>query len=449
MKEYNNLIQIHKALEHSLVLPYHKIISRPIVADIVRNTLEEVRNLIKEKKIENVTTEYIINECVKSLEYAKKSRLQVVINATGTILHTNLGRSPINKNIWDNARDVNIYSNNLEYDINLQKRGKRATFLYKLISKITSFESALVVNNNAGAIFLILTSLAKGREVIVSRGEQVQIGGGFRVPDILREAGCTLVEVGTTNITTIDDYKNAINENTAFILKVHTSNFKIRGFSDSPSLALLRKSIDKNIPIIYDEGAGILDDESTDHEDIYKAFNANIDLVCFSGDKIFGSVQAGIIAGRSDLINIISKHPLMRAFRVGKTIISILEEYAINKLNNSDDAINYSKKILDESMIEAKRKASILYRHLKEHDVSVTEASVETGGGAMPDTYFPSYALSIKHKNIKKVLSDMQMSSIPIIAKIKNDAILIYTLTIDTSHINYVKETLLDILNKN
>jgi len=446
VKEHNNLIQIHKALEHSLIMPYHKIISRPVVADIIRDTLESIRNL----KIENITTEYIINECVKNLEYVKKSRLQVVINATGTILHTNLGRSPINKNIWDNATDVNIYSNNLEYDINLQKRGKRATFLYRLISKITSFESALVVNNNAGAIFLILTSLAKGREVIVSRGEQVQIGGGFRVPDILREAGCKLVEVGTTNITTIDDYKNAINENTAFILKVHTSNFKIRGFSDAPSLADLRKNIDKSIPIVYDEGAGILDDESNDDEHIYKAFKANIDLVCFSGDKIFGSVQAGIIAGRSDLISIISKHPLMRAFRVGKTIISILEEYAINKLNNSDYAISYSKKTLEDASGQAKRKAiTLLSRQLKEYDVSVTEASVEIGGGAMPDTYYPSYALCIKHKNIKKILSDMQNADIPIIAKIKNDTILIYTLTIDANHMNYVKDTLLNILNKN
>ena len=440
------LIQVHTALEDEQIKPYHEILSRALVADIIRETLDEIRALIKENKDILIDKDYIIDRCVANIKFNAKKRSQVVINATGTLLHTNLGRSPLNEDIWDSVKDINIYSSNLEYDINKMKRGKRGSFLSILMSKITGFESSLVLNNNASAIFLILKALAENKEVIVARAEQVQVGGGFRIPDILKEAGCKLIEVGTTNITTIDDYLNAITDNTALVLKVHSSNFKIRGFCDFPSLETLRKKIPANIPIVFDEGAGILDESFCEEEHISKARKAGVDLICFSGDKILGSVQAGIISGRTDLVEKIQKHQLARAFRVGKTVLSILEEFAIRKLNNHDSALSYCERMLKLDKKKVHSKALRLSKGLKNYGVTIVPALIETGGGAMPDTYYDSFALEIKHDDIKKVFKQMQNASTAIVCKIKNDSILLYPITIDEKHMKYVKATLDNIL---
>ena len=328
-----NLIQTNTVLEHDSIKPYHKILSRPIVTDIIREILEKLRAELKNNPNTHYSKEDIIKLCETRLKEKSNLPIKRVINATGTIMHTNLGRSPIDEDIWQEVKDLNIYSNNLEYNINKEGRGLRGEFLYTLLAKLTGAEDALVVNNNAAAVFLILKTFAEEKEVIVSRGEQVQIGGGFRIPDILREAGAKLVEIGTTNIVTVNDYKEAITENTAMILKVHTSNFKIRGFVKSPSFKKIKDAIPNNIPLVYDEGAGIFDESMSEEEHIKSALKAGVDLVCFSGDKMFSSVQAGIIVGKKEYIAKIYKHPLMRAFRCGKTVLSILEKNVIKRLN--------------------------------------------------------------------------------------------------------------------
>ena len=202
-----NLVQTNVVLEDNSIKPYHKILSRPIVTDIIREILEKLRSELKNNPNAHYSKEDIIKLCEIRLKEKSNLPIKRVINATGTIMHTNLGRSPIDEDIWQEVKDLNIYSNNLEYNINKEGRGLRGEFLYTLLAKLTGAEDALVVNNNAAAVFLILKTFAKEKEVIVSRGEQVQIGGGFRIPDILREAGAKLVEIGTTNIVTINDYK--------------------------------------------------------------------------------------------------------------------------------------------------------------------------------------------------------------------------------------------------
>ena len=431
-----NLIQTNIVLEHESIRPYHKILSRPIVTDIIRETLEKLRAELKNNANTAYSKEDIIKLCEIKLKEKSNLPIKRVINATGTIMHTNLGRSPIDEDVWQEAKELNICSNNLEYNINKEGRGLRGEFLYTLLAKLTGAEDALVVNNNAAAVFLTLKTLASSKEVIVSRGEQVQIGGGFRIPDILREAGAKLVEIGTTNIVTVNDYKEAITENTAMILKVHTSNFKIRGFVKSPSFKKIKDTIPSNIPLVYDEGAGIFDESMSEEEHIKSAIKAGVDLVCFSGDKMFSSVQAGIIVGKKEYIEKIYKHPLMRAFRCGKTVLSILEKTLIKRLNTSGQFRGYCERLLaiDENII--KQKALKIINDLKGFDV--VQEYIETGGGAMADTFYTSYAISFKPKNIKDTIKYLHNLDIPIIAKVKKDYILMYVITIEERDINYV-----------
>lgn len=444
-----NLIQVNTVLEHESIKSYYKILSRPIIADIIRNTLERLRNDLKNKNDSNLSLskEEIIKLCEKRIKSKSNLPIRRVINATGTIMHTNLGRSPIDLDIWDEVKFLNVYSNNLEYNLNKESRGLRGEFLYSLLSKLTGAEDALVVNNNAAAVFLILKTFASGKEVIVSRGEQVQIGGGFRIPDILREAGANLIEIGTTNIVTIKDYKEAISENTAMVLKVHSSNFRIRGFVKYPSLKNIRDAIPSNIPLVYDEGAGILDENMSEEEHIKSALKSGVDLVCFSGDKIFSSVQAGIIVGKKEYISKIYKHPLMRAFRCGKTVLSILEKYAIKRLNSVGQFKGYCERLLEIKPETIKEKALKIIENLK--GFNLIEETIETGSGAMADIFFPSYAISFKPKDIKLTVKFMHDLEIPIIPKVKKDSIILYVITIDDNDIDYIKESLSKIVENN
>ena len=435
-----NLVQTNVVLEDNSIKPYHKILSRPIVTDIIREILEKLRAELKNNPNAHYSKEDIIKLCEMRLKEKSNLPIKRVINATGTIMHTNLGRSPIDEDIWQEVKDLNIYSNNLEYNINKEGRGLRGEFLYTLLAKLTGAEDALVVNNNAAAVFLILKTFAKEKEVIVSRGEQVQIGGGFRIPDILREAGAKLVEIGTTNIVTINDYKEAITENTAMILKVHASNFKIRGFVKSPSFKKIKDAIPSYIPLVYDEGAGIFDESMSEEEHIKSALKAGVDLVCFSGDKMFSSVQAGIIVGKKEYIAKIYKHPLMRAFRCGKTVLSILEKNVIKRLNTEGQFKGYCERLLSIREEAVKQKAFRIINDLKGFDV--VEEYVETGGGAMADTFYSSYAISFKPKNIKETIKYLHNLDTPIISKIKKDYVLLYVLTIEERDIEYVYNVL-------
>jgi L-seryl-tRNA(Ser) seleniumtransferase len=266
----------------------------------------------------------------EQLKLREHAHLQLIINATGVLLNTNLGRAPLSVAALDAMRSVAAGYSNLEYDLEEGERGSRQSHVRALIAELTGAEDALVVNNNASAVLVVLGALAAGRDVIVSRGELVEIGGGFRVPDVLRQSGARLIEVGTTNRTRVGDYAAALSDETALLLSVHPSNFRIMGFTESPPLAALAALAHQHaLPLVHDLGSGCflatehwgLAHEPTPHESIA----AGVDIVCFSGDKLLGGPQAGILAGRRDLLERIARHPLMRAVRIDKLTLAALE----------------------------------------------------------------------------------------------------------------------------
>ena len=264
---------------------------------------------------------------------AARRRLGRVINATGVILHTNLGRAPLPAEAWSAAAAANTGYSNLELDLATGSRGRRGGLAAELCALAAGAEAALVVNNNAAALFLILSCFARRREVLVSRGEQVQIGGGFRIPEILALSGARLVEVGTTNVTTVEDYTEAAGLNTAMALVVHSSNFRIRGFTEKPPLERLARVLPKDVILAVDQGSGALAEGVRGEQAAGRCLEDGAHLVCFSADKLLGGPQAGLIAGRSDLIQALSRHPLHRIFRPGKTVLSLLEECLVRRLN--------------------------------------------------------------------------------------------------------------------
>ena len=444
-----NFASVDKLLEDERIKPLHLILSRPICADVIRTVLAALRTETDEDTSYNYDA--IVAKCLTALQIKIKRPLQKIINASGTILHTNLGRSPLSKELWRQAEFLNTNHINLEYHINQQKRGGRAGFVNELLCKLTGAEAALVVNNNAAAIYLILKTLAGEGQVIISRGELVQIGGGFRIPDIMAEAGSRLVEVGTTNITTVDDYIHAITEHTKLLLKVHSSNFKIRGFTSSPSIKELRAALPSHIPLVYDEGAGVLEAGLSEDISIKQALKEGADLVCFSGDKFLGSVQAGIIVGKKAYIDRLAGHPLMRAFRCGKVILSLLEASLIDKLNNSERPIGYAAQLLAIKPTKVKAQAERLAKALPVGLAEVIEADVEVGGGSLPDEFYPSYAVAINCKvslKVNQLVTALHNLPVPILGRVAEDRLLIYLLTIKEEDMDYAAEALVKILGK-
>jgi L-seryl-tRNA(Ser) seleniumtransferase len=309
--------------------------ARATVTEALRRVLQETRQSIMEDEYNGeISAGTIEGELVRALDerLKKESRgnLREVINGTGVVIHTNLGRSPIaEKAVGDLARLSGVYVN-LEYDLESGSRGSRHDIVRDLLRGITGAEDCMVVNNNAAAVLLVLSAMASGKEVIVSRGELVEIGGSFRVPEVMEQGGARLVEVGTTNKTYIEDYRRAINENTGLLLKVHTSNYRICGFTRQASreeLAALGREF--GIPVVEDLGSGMfvdLGEYGIGHEPtVQDSIRSGMDIVTFSGDKLLGGPQAGIIAGRKEYIRKIAKHPLARAVRVDRLTLSVLE----------------------------------------------------------------------------------------------------------------------------
>ena len=308
-------------------------IPRKIVVDSTREEIEKLRQRIK-TGLDELELNKLISSLDKSIILNAKEKnsynLRPVVNATGIVIHTNLGRSLIGEKILEQMKNISTRYSNLEYDIDNGTRGSRYSHLEDVVANIVGGEAALVVNNNAAAVLLTLSTLAKNKEVIVSRGELIEIGGAFRVPEVMEQSGSKLVEIGTTNKTHLRDYENAITEETGALLKVHTSNYKIMGFTSSieaRELYALKKKYD--IPLIEDLGSGVLIDLSKygiSYEPTVKdSINSGVDIVTFSGDKLLGGPQAGIIVGKRKYIEAMKKNPLTRAFRVDKFTIAALE----------------------------------------------------------------------------------------------------------------------------
>lgn len=369
---------------------------------LVKDEIEKYRTLIKNREITDFSIDEIINNIISNSKKVQGGNLKKVINGTGVIIHTNLGRSILNEQIGKRILETSTNYNNLEYDIKLGKRGDRNSHIEKLITKITGAESALIVNNNAAAVILCLNEFAKNKNVIVSRGELVEIGGAFRIPDIMELSGAKLKEVGTTNKTHLWDYENAITEETSMILKVHTSNFKISGFVESTdNLSIAKLGKEKNVITMEDLGSGILIDLSkygiTKEPTVQESVKSGIDLITISGDKLLGGPQCGIILGKKEYIDRLKKNQYLRAFRVDKLVLTALETTLEFYLDEREAVREIpTLKMITEDKEVVYKKAETLQKMFDEIGIQtkIIKSLAKIGGGSMPEECVDSFALA-------------------------------------------------------
>lgn len=439
-----SLPSVDEILKSDKGLAWQETFPRRYVLKAIREIIEEKRQAILRDELKEISPESLLPDIQNRIERLSSFSLKPVINATGVVIHTNLGRSVLSEEILENVKKVACGYSNLEYDLEKGERGKRYSHIQRLLNEITGAESSLIVNNNAAAVFVCLSALAKGKEVIVSRGELVEIGGSFRVPDVMASSGAILKEVGTTNKTHLYDYESAINENTALLLKVHQSNFRTIGFTKQIEIdELVTLGRKHNIPVMFDLGSGCLIDlkpygvhiEPT-VQDIVKS---GCDIVTFSCDKLLGGPQGGVIVGKTELIEKIAKNPLMRAVRIDKLTLSAFEAVLMHYLDEekAKKEIPTLKMLLqdvNEIKDRAKRIAMRLRREVKEDiaNIEVIADSSQSGGGALPEIEFKTYVVAIKPKklSVNKLEERFRHGNPPIIARIKEDALIIDARTV-------------------
>ncbi len=467
MKDIKSLLSSLPSVDEVLKSPsgiqWQEKYSRRHVLQSVREVIDSYRQAIISGKIENAGYHVIHEEIHKKLEDLAEYNLKNVINATGIVIHTNLGRSVLSEAVMQHVKDIATGYSNLEYDIEKGVRGKRYSHIQSLTNQLTGAESCLIVNNNAAAVFVCLNTIAKDREVIVSRGELVEIGGSFRIPDIMKSSGAILKEVGTTNKTHISDYEKALTEHTALLLRVHQSNFRMTGFTQNPSLEeLVSISRKFNLPLMFDLGSGCLIDlkpygihiEPT----VQDVLKAGVDIVTFSGDKLLGGPQGGIIAGKSELIEQISKNPLMRAVRVDKMTLAAYEATLTAYLDEekAKTTIPTVRMLMENKETIKKRAKKVLLKLKKKANFSIHEMahifiasdSSKSGGGALPEIEFMTYAVAVKpYKMSAGALGQkLRVNSPHIIARIQDDMVLLDMRTVQDSEIERMVDGIINAL---
>ena len=397
------------------------------IRDVLKNVRLEIQN---GREIENIK-KHIFKILENDLKKISHSSIKNVINGTGIILHTGLGRAPISDKVINNAMQKISPYTNIELDLRSGKRGERNKHVTNLISIMTGTESALVVNNNASAVLLMLNTMAEGKEVIISRGEQVEIGGSFRIPDVIVKSGCKMIEVGTTNKTHLKDYENAINKNTGAIMVAHTSNYKVMGFTHTVELSELGKlARKKRIPLLVDLGCGALADfkqiDLPDEPNVLSYVKAANGIFTFSGDKLLGGPQAGIICSKKSFIKKIHQNPLYRAMRCDKIIFSVLEEVLRTYLKSDNiHENNLTIKLFKRKKIELEKIANTLLDKLpskivEKYNLCIKETAVEAGSGSLPLEKLPSIAIVVKSGMKMNDLSEkFRMASTPVLGYIK------------------------------
>ena len=427
-----------------------------MVLECSRNVIDNLRKNILYGDVEKFDTDTIIMNIKSELSSQTTVNLKKVINATGIVLHTNLGRAVIGKRVAENVFNAVSGYSNLEYNIEEGKRGSRHDHARDLLTKLCGTEDAMIVNNNAAAIMLALGAIAQNKEVVVSRGELVEIGGSFRVPEIMELSGNILKEVGTTNKTHDSDYVNAITENTGAFLKVHTSNFKISGFTESVDINTMCKlGHENNLPVIYDLGGGALLDLEQfgihDEPNVPKILESGVDILTFSGDKLLGGPQAGIIVGKKKYIDLMKKHPLARAVRVDKFTLSMLCEtlkcYLDPEIAVRDvPTISMIAQNIDQLTAKCKK-----FMKLIENDIECTLDIDygQVGGGSVPTQMIESAVCRITDNRISadRLEKALRLGKIPIIARISKDNVLLDIRTIDESEFSIVADALFKAFN--
>lgn len=452
--------KVDEVLECEVVLQLLKNVPRELVLEAIREELDRVRFAIKNEELALEDMEDIFGEIVTRVErkaFEKYSfKLKRVVNGTGVVIHTNIGRSLVSPEVMDNISDIAVNYSNLEYNLEKGERGSRYDHLEDIITRITGAESAMVVNNNAAAVMLVLSSLARGKEAIVSRGELVEIGGSFRIPDVMEQSGAKLVDVGTTNKTHLRDFENAISEDTGVLLKVHTSNYRILGFTSNVSAEELKPLKEKyNIPIVEDLGSGVLVDLSNyglEYEPtVQSSVDKGIDIVTFSGDKLLGGPQAGIIVGKKEYIDEMKRNPLTRAFRIDKFTISALEA-TLSIYLEGEEALRKipTLKMITMPLAEIEAKAEKLYELLDDQidrdyfKMEIVDDYSEVGGGSLPLEKLDSKCIkiSLDNKSISSFERCLRHSRVPLIARLYKDNLYIDLRTIREDEFDLVLESI-------
>ena len=427
---------------------------RSIVLETIREVIELNRKeIINSNKYLDINIESIVNDVIYKVKLKYSLSLKKVINGTGIVIHTNLGRSLVSEQIKDDLFSIATRYSNLEYDIENGERGSRYTHLTDIIKRLTGAEDVLVVNNNASAVLLSLNTLAKEKEVIVSRGELVEVGGSFRIPSIMEFSGAKLNEVGSTNKTHLKDYEESINENTGAIMKVHTSNYKILGFTESVEVDKLSNLSKKyNVPLIEDLGSGVFIDLSkyglSYEPTVLDSLKNGADIVTFSGDKLLGGVQAGIIVGKKEYIQKMKKNQLTRALRVDKLTICALEATLRMYLDEENAIKNIpTLRMLTYSIQELEKKAVGLYdkiKDLKDFDIKISDSKSQVGGGSMPLEFIDSKVIEIipKKISVSSLEKKLRLSKSHIIGRIKDEKYILDVRTIFEDEFDLIYEEL-------
>jgi len=445
--------------------PEIKLLMTDFNPEIVKHFIRQTINHFREKfkvDAEIPEKEEILKQLHLSLKKLTSKSLKPVINATGIVVHTNLGRAPYGeKHLADTFKVLKGYSN-LEFDLENADRGSRYTHVTELLRFLTGAEDVLVVNNNAAAVMLILRAFCKNREVIVSRGELIEIGGSFRMPDIMKASDCKMVEVGTTNKTKIKDYENAITKKTAMLLKAHQSNYIIKGFTHEASLdELVNLGKTAGIPVFYDMGSGLLTKANIeilkDEPDVKSTLAHGVDLVSFSGDKLLGGPQSGIIAGKKELIKKLKNEPMTRALRVGKTTLALLETVCLSYLDQKKlDEENPVFKMMGASPESLKIKAETLAHLLVASNLhcKIVISSGQTGGGALPDKTIHSFAVQVEFPDLSRkdktafaenIFKKLLLIETPLLGILRKGTLLFDVLTIPDEQIKEAAQIIVGI----
>ena len=460
---YRSIPKVDVLLESQTIQEMIERYSRDSVMEAIRAEMDNLRAFIGGCDEEDKAQEQIallVSHIGDAVEKMHTPNMKKVINGTGTILHTNLGRAPISREHMKKAFDIVTGYSNLEYNLEEGRRGERYSHFEKLLCKITGAEAAMAVNNNASSVLLILSSLAKGGEVIVSRGELIEIGGKFRIPDVMTQSGATLVEVGTTNKTHVSDYEENITEETKALLKVHTSNYKIVGFTESVGIdELMPIAKEHGIPVIEDLGSGVLIDLSkyglTYEPTVQESVAKGADVVCFSGDKLFGGPQAGIIVGKNKYIDMMKKNQLTRALRIDKFTAAALE-LVLQEYLSEEQAVQHIPvlRMITEPLDEVARRARSLARTIRSTDipakVDVVSCESQIGGGSLPMERIPSMAVAIrpKYESVAALEDQMRHLTVPMIPRTVNDTIMLDVRTVETEDFKLIAAELQELLGQ-
>src|SRR5260221_4090148 len=451
---------VDELLAQPRLMALSKRVDRNLVVEVARAVLADLRGRIAEDSnwtaisLDGASVEELISAQVEKI---LSRSLQPVINATGVILHTNLGRAPLTESVVREFRRSATQYSNLEYDLEAGARGKRDVHTGELLTRLTGAEASIVVNNCAAAVLVTLAALARGGEVIVSRGELIEIGDGFRIPEIMEQSGAVLREVGTTNRTRIADYENAINEKTCVILRVHPSNFTVSGFTEKPEVAeLIALGQRTRLPVVEDLGSGCLVDlspvginEPTARESVEAGFS----LVLFSGDKMLGGPQAGIIAGKKELVQKVRRHPLFRALRVDKLTIAAMEATLHAYLRGAWKEIP-ALRMMQMSFEEISARTDAFYRTLSakianaDAEVEIGDGRSLVGGGSTPAQSLPTRVIgfaSARH-SASELEVRLRTGATPVVARIEEERLLIDLRTVFPEQESALAEALAQVL---